>query len=427
MNTHPELLKHPDYFKNEIVQLADNVYQAFGFAASNAYMIVGDDSVVIIDTTESIGAAENVLAEFRKVTDLPIKTIIYTHSHRDHVSGAKVFAEGENPDILASTKFSDDSLAVATDHPLPTKAMQARTKRQFGIGLSYPDEFIGIGVGPGKRPMKGLGAGAVPPTRRIGDEGEQISVSGIDLQLTMAPGETPDHMVVWYADKKILFCGDNFYRSFPNLYAIRGTAYREFDTWVDSLDLLLQFNAQVLAPGHTKAIVDPGEIKDLLTDYRNAISYIIDETRNGMDAGLTTDQLAHSVKLPDNLINKPHLREYYGRVDFSVRAYCAGTLGWFDGNPTSLGTLAPNEEAKRFIKLIGGIEALLKETEKARAAGDYQWALQLIDRLIFSDEKHEKADEIKAQILREFAAEQINCPTRHYYLQFAKELNASQE
>ena len=48
---HPELKAHPDYFRKEIVQLADNVYQAFGFAASNVYMIVGDDGVIIISTT----------------------------------------------------------------------------------------------------------------------------------------------------------------------------------------------------------------------------------------------------------------------------------------------------------------------------------------------------------------------------------------
>lgn len=131
MQTHPELLAHPENFTREVVKLAENVYQAFGFAASNVYLIVGNDGIVIIDTTESTGAAENVLAEFRKITSLPVNTIIYTHSHRDHVSGATIFAQDHNPDILASNKFSADSLAVATKHPLPTKAMQARTKRQF--------------------------------------------------------------------------------------------------------------------------------------------------------------------------------------------------------------------------------------------------------------------------------------------------------
>ncbi len=423
MPVHPELESHPDYFRKEVLQLADGVYQAFGFAASNVYMIMGDDGLIIIDTTESIGAAENILAEFRKITDLPIKTIIYTHSHRDHVSGASVFAEGGQPEILASTKFSDDSLAVASAHPRPTKAMQARTKRQFGIGLSYPDERISLGVGPGDRPMKGMGQGALPPNRRIGEEGEHISPSGVDLQLVMAPGETPDHMVVWYPAKKILFCGDNFYRSFPNLYAIRGTMYRDFDAWADSLDLLMGFDADVLAPGHTKALIGNAEIREKLTDYRDAIRHVIDKTREGMDAGLTIDELAHAIRLPDHMAHKPHLREFYGRVDWSVRAYFVGTMGWFDGNPTSLGTLAPDDEARRFIDLAGGPDAVLEAIEKARSAGDHQWALQLVDRLIHSDVDTGKATALKAEILRDHAADQINCTARHYYLLSAQELD----
>ena len=51
---HPELKAHPAYFEKEVVQLADNVYQAFGFAASNVYMIIGDDSLIIIDTLSLI-------------------------------------------------------------------------------------------------------------------------------------------------------------------------------------------------------------------------------------------------------------------------------------------------------------------------------------------------------------------------------------
>ena len=75
---HPELRRHPEYFKKEIVKLADNVYQAFGFAASNVYMLIGKDGLVIVDTTETTSAAKNILAEFRKITDLPVKKIILT-------------------------------------------------------------------------------------------------------------------------------------------------------------------------------------------------------------------------------------------------------------------------------------------------------------------------------------------------------------
>ena len=422
---HPELKAHPEYFQKEIYKLADNVYMAFGYAASNVYMIIGDDGLIIVDTSETTTAAANILAEFRKITDLPVKTIILTHSHRDHVSGASVFAEGGNPEILASTKYSDDSLFVASDHPQPVKAMQVRTKRQFGIGLSYPDEIVGIGVGPGDRPLKGMGAGSLPPTRRIGEEGENLSVHGIDLQLVMAPGETPDHMVVWYADKKVLISGDNFYRSFPNLYAIRGTAYRDFDAWADTMEQLMAFNPDVLAPGHTKPVFGAENIQSLLTDYRDAIRHVVDETRNGMDAGLTIDELAHKVKLPEHLAEKPHLREYYGRVDYAVRAYFVGTMGWFDGNPTTLSTLAPDDEAKRMIRLAGGVSAVLVEITNAKKSGEYQWALQLVDRLICAGEMASEARALKAELLRAHAVDQINCPTRHYYIQCAKELEDS--
>jgi len=419
---HPELQQHPEYFQKEIIQLADNVYMAFGYAASNVYMIIGDGGIIIIDTSETTSAAENILAEFRKITSLPVHTIILTHSHRDHVSGASVFAEGGTPDILASERYSGNSLFVASDHPLPVKAMQVRTKRQFGIGLSYPDEIIGIGVGPGDRPLAGMGAGSLPPTRFISDAGEHLSICGIDLQLSLVPGETPDHIVVWYADKKVLISGDNFYHAFPNLYAIRGTAYRDFDTWADSIDALLAFAPEVLGPGHTKPVFGVETIKESLTDYRDAIRHVVDETRNGMDAGLTIDQLAHKVKLPPHLAEKRHLREFYGRVDHSVRAYFVGTMGWFDGNPTSLGTLSPEDEAQKLIKLAGGKDAVWAEIATARDAGEFQWALQLIDRFIFADIDTDRARQAKAETLRAHAVGQINCPTRHYYLQVAKEL-----
>ncbi|OED36004.1 hypothetical protein AB833_28995 [Chromatiales bacterium (ex Bugula neritina AB1)] len=425
MNPNPELVDHNKQFQKQVIELAPDVYGAVGFAASNVYMLIGDEGLIIIDTTETTRAAENIRAEFRKISDKPVHTIIYTHSHRDHISGATVFAEGGSPEIIASDNFESDLVNVDPKHPTPGKVLMARTKRQFGMGLSFPEERVNIGLGPGDRPMEGMGAGFIAPTLSIAESRSTIARCGLSLELVKAPGETPDHLVVWLADKKVLFCGDNFYCSFPNLYAIRGTPYRDFTTWADSLDLLLEFNASVLAAGHTMPVIGADKIKEVLTDYRDAINHVVAKTVEGMNQQLGPDELAYTVSLPPSLAAKPHLKEFYGKVSWAVRAYFAGTLGWFDGNPTNLMRLSPAESAERTILLAGGVDALLKTLQQAAADEDHQWVLELSDHFIAANQKTDEAKTLKVASLRVLADREINATGRNYYLLSAREIEES--
>jgi glyoxylase-like metal-dependent hydrolase (beta-lactamase superfamily II) len=80
-----------------VTKIGDGVYAAIGGddnpAENNAGFIVGNNGVVVVDTFEDIGAARDLLAEIRKVTDLPIRYVVNTHYHLDHVGGNAVFAE----------------------------------------------------------------------------------------------------------------------------------------------------------------------------------------------------------------------------------------------------------------------------------------------------------------------------------------------
>jgi len=425
MNPHPELVAQNRQFEKQVIELAPDVYGAIGFAASNVYMLIGHDGLVIIDTTETTRAAENILAEFRKHTDKPVKTIIYTHSHRDHISGAAVFAQDGTPEVIASDNFESDLVNLDTRHPSPDKVLIARTKRQFGMGLSFPDERVNIGLGPGDRPMEGLGAGFIEPTLLVTEERTNLTRCGLSLELVKAPGETPDHLVVWLKKRRILFSGDNAYSSFPNLYAIRGTPYRDFNTWADTLNLLITFEAQVLAPGHTLPVVGDKVIREYLCDYRDAISSVVAQTVEGMNLELGPDELAHTVRLPENLANKPHLKEFYGKVSWAVRAYFAGTLGWFDGNPTNLSRLSPKDTAEKIIQLTGGTQTMLNAARQAVADNEFQWALELTDHLIVANREPDEAKSIKVTSLRALADLEINAASRNYYLLSAYEIEQS--
>ena len=87
MPAHPDLVAQNAQFTKKIHKLSDNVFTAVGYAASNVHFLVGEAGIVLIDTTETTQAAENILSDFRAISNLPITTIIYTHSHRDHISG----------------------------------------------------------------------------------------------------------------------------------------------------------------------------------------------------------------------------------------------------------------------------------------------------------------------------------------------------
>ena len=63
--------------------------------------------------------------------------------------------------------------------------------------------------------------GQITPTSTF-DDTLSASVGGLDLTFIHSPGESKDQTMVWWAKERALFCADNFYKSFPNLYALRG-------------------------------------------------------------------------------------------------------------------------------------------------------------------------------------------------------------
>ena len=81
-------------FEPDITQVAENVYTATGYQVSANSMIVGDGGVIIVDPGQMVAAARRVRAAFEKISDKPVKAIIYTHGHGDHTNGARGFLRG---------------------------------------------------------------------------------------------------------------------------------------------------------------------------------------------------------------------------------------------------------------------------------------------------------------------------------------------
>jgi uncharacterized sulfatase len=417
LNPRQQLEKHSIEFRRELIRVTDGVYVAVGFDESNVSMIEGNDGIVIIDTLLATQAAEIVLNKFRMIAEKPIKAIVYTHSHMDHISGAKVFAQEDNPDIYSRASFAPEKATPLKPILLRREAMQ--------FGRSLPEqEIVNRGLATGKAPTGGLGEGYIPPNRTFSRKRHRIRIAGIELELVAAPGETEDHLYVWLPEKEVLFCGDNFYKVFPNLYAIRGTPYRDVQQWANSLDEMSRLGAHFMIPGHTRPISGEKTIKETLENYRDAIRFLYKRTIEEMNRGLTPDEIVEVVKLPHGLSTKPYLKEFYGSVPWAVRSIYCGHLGWFDGNPSNLFPLPPKEAAKRLAVLAGGEEKLIANLRRSIEHEDWQWACQLADYVMLIDAKdaHE-AEKLKARALRALAEAQINAPARNYYLSWAQEMS----
>ncbi len=417
--TPEDLIAHSDEFKRELITVTDGVHVAVGYALANSILIEGEKTNIIIDTTGSEETATEVKDMFDAINSNPVETIIYTHNHADHTYGATVFAEGSNPDIYAhSTTEIYLSRVIGILRPI----ISSRSNRMFGNAL--PKEQVeNNGIGPfleigrdGRKP------GLLYPTKTFTDQIE-FEAAGHKVQLFHAPGETNDQLFVWLPEKKVLFPGDNFYKTFPNLYTIRGTPYRDLVGWVNSIDLMRYLEPEYLVPSHTRPIFGKENINTLLTTYRDAIQFVHDQTVRLMNLGLDPNEIAERLVLPKHLGDSPYLKEFYGTPEWSAKNVFSGYLGWFDGNPSSLKPLPLKDEAEKIIQLSGDWNSLFKVAEDAFLVNDFQWSLQLTDYLLRSRPDDQKTKLLRKSALEALGRKESNPNSRYYYLSSAAQLD----
>lgn len=416
--TQSALAEHSKEFNiPEVLTVTEGVHVAVGFGLANSVLIEGKGGNIIVDCMESDGAAAKVKAAFEKISSQPVKAIIYTHNHADHIFGAGVMAGEDQPDIYAHelTNYYIDRLLNVV-RPI----IGLRSYRMFGVRLDA-ESRVNCGIGPFLDSDDETERSVLRPTITFKEELE-TEIAGVKIKLVHAPGETADQLLVWLPEKKVLLPGDNIYKTFPNLYTIRGTPYRDVGEWTVSLDKMRALQPDYLVPSHTRPLIGADTIQSVLTDYRDGVQFVHDQTIRYINKGLSPDEIVEMVRLPPHLSRSPYLQEFYGRVDWSVKNIFNGYLGFFDGKASSLIPTPPKEKALKMAELAGGASNLLVAAETALEKQDFQWALELTDYLIRLSPEENKAQEIRYQSLIGLGERQSNPNARNYYLSQALEL-----
>jgi Alkyl sulfatase and related hydrolases len=510
-----------------------DVYSAVGFDLANTIIIKGpklsanrERELIIVDTLGNPEVARQTINEFRKQKilpegRLPIRAIIYTHNHIDHAYGVWGYLkEADRPPCLPANPEKagpDDFYDIDKDSPdcvviigqeqinegVGTTALidgtiiDARSSYMYGnfIPLNHVNDGIGMQEKSGfKRnpdPDADKKIEAVLPSYRMPSRTftnwMTFKAAGVEMKLIYVPSETNDELSGFVPDKRNRIgqqaSGDDWGGpglllsaeviqgpSFPNLYSLRGTSYRNPAHWFRSVDKLRQFDSWCMVPSHGPPICDAKNIQTLLLNFRDAIQFTHDQAIRWMNKGYTMDELAPLVeniylqsgehdRLMGGLdqvtpiINMPntppketvdpkdYLRPFYGSLVQAVREIYVGSVGWYQADPVALRPTPPKELAERYVRMMGGATRINQAAQEAFDKKEFEWAAELTTNVIRaytdlvprtdiaeSPEKQaiqkelKKAKHIKAEAFKKLAEAEMNPNWRNWYITSAHEL-----
>jgi cyclase len=243
-------------------QLAPNVYAYIQAKAtwywSNAGFIVGKDYVMVVDSLATVGLTRRFRDEIRKITDEPIRYLINTHHHGDHVWGNHVFA--------GATIISHDRCR--------REVTEARMMDSNLLNTVFPEfDFRGI---------------AATPANITFDKRLTLQMDGREVRLLhFEPGHTVDDIIVYLPDDGIIFAGD-----FIFLYSTPLGMEGSFAGWLKNLDAMAKLGAQTYVPGHGPVCGMEG-----LKQCRDYLVLVQREAKKRFDKGMTVDEAAKDIDL----------------------------------------------------------------------------------------------------------------------------------
>ncbi len=292
-----------------VEKLADGVYALIRqdpvgwMVVSNCVFIINDEDVVVVDTGGANSLATKMIAELRKLTSKPVRYVINTHWHDDHILGNAAFKEAyPQAEFVAH---------AATREYLPTKGVAARKSMEQGAPefskqlQASIDKKESLAGGPMSNEERTAYESDISLVNRYLAEVKNTPVIlptvTVDDRWTLYRGEraidvrylgrahTSGDIVVHLPKEGILITGDIVISPIP----LVGSDQSHVADWAATLDKLRALHATTIVPGHGPVLHDEKQLELLSRMFLS----ITQQTQAGIAKGETLEQIRKGIDL----------------------------------------------------------------------------------------------------------------------------------
>lgn len=295
----------------DVQKLAEGVYAVVrkeppGFMVdANNVFIINDDDVVVVDSNGAPSISKEVLAVLRRLTSKPVKYVINTHWHDDHIRGNQVYREAfPGVEFIGHQTMREyipaqgainrkQFLEGAPQFLEVLKSALAKNKSLTGADLS-PEERISHTSDVRLAELvlsEGAAAQTILPTITVTD---RLTLSRGDRVIDvvhLGAGHTAADIVVHLPKERILITGDLVVWPVP----LVGDPQSHIGEWSATLDKLVALNPSIIVPGHGPVLHELSYVKTLAAMFAS----ISRQTKAAVSRGETLEQTRKSVNLAE--------------------------------------------------------------------------------------------------------------------------------